>query len=132
MNLDISQLKQISVEISEFNYGQQARMWARDRTQKWEDGFWCTLLKAGKKLEKVAISGLKKEKDLLDLGKALGRLSPECKVSFSKSIPDEVIEALKRQRPMVEFVSAGPPPTTAESSSESKGTSPRARRSRDT
>lgn len=104
MGLDLSELRQISVEVSEFNYGAKSRRGEGN----WENGFWSGLLVAGKKLEKVAISGLTKVEDILDLSRALEGLSPNCRVSFSRGIPEEVIEDLKRQRPMVEFVRAGP------------------------
>lgn len=104
MGLDLSELRQLSVEVSEFNYGAKSRRGEGN----WENGFWSSLLVAGKKLEKVAISGLTKVEDILDLSKALEGLSPNCRVSFSRGIPEEVIEDLKRQRPMVEFVRAGP------------------------
>lgn len=106
MGLDLSELRQLSVEVSEFNYGAKSRR--GDGKEKWEDGFWSSLLISGKKLEKVAISGLTKVQDILDLSKALEGLSPNCRVSFSRGIPEPVIEDLKRQRPMVEFVRAGP------------------------
>lgn len=104
MGLDLSELRQLSVEVSEFNYGAKSRR----GDGRWENGFWSSLLVAGKKLEKVAISGLTKVQDILDLSKALEGLSPNCRVSFSRGIPEEVIEDLKKQRPMVEFVRAGP------------------------
>lgn len=100
MSLDLSQLRQISIEISDFDIHDPD-------CGKWKETFWCDLLQAGPKLEKVAISGMRRERDLLDLAQALGKLGPDCKVAFSGSIPDEVIQALKRQKPQVEFVSSG-------------------------
>jgi hypothetical protein len=98
LGLDIHDLRELSVGIVAFN-GNERRWHGTQETR-----FWSGLLRAGEKLEKITISGLTCVEDITDLPEALEEMNPECEITFSGSIPGNVIRELKKKIQMMELV----------------------------